>query len=349
MGEGQLRVRRRRPFAGPILGLLLGLCLAGGAGPAPRLAGLPLAGDPVGEPAPAACEPVNQVDVRGPGAGFVWLAEADLAPVARILASREAPYRDFPGLDVAGRPQGVRIVLLRDLACLAELGLGRPGADWVAGVADSGAGVAAVRVERAGASIPAVATVLRHELAHLALDRATAGRAPRWLHEGYAQLASGSWEWDEAWRLRWTFLRGSGERLRGVSLDFPRDPEGARLAYQLSYTAVQTLWDLSGERGFAAFARALAAGNTEDQAFRSVFGITESQFADRWRRRIADRYGVLYTLSRVAFLWAALSLLLVWAALRRRRIKRERMEALRAADAREAALRLDVDDPQGPF
>ena len=86
----------------------------------------------------------------------------------------------------------IRIVLVRDLACLAALGLSDPGADWVAGLAVLGERTIALRVERSGASIPAVAAVLRHELAHVALHVASAGRAPRWLQEGYAQLESGT-------------------------------------------------------------------------------------------------------------------------------------------------------------
>ena len=137
-----------------------------------------------------------------------------------------------------------------------------------------------------------------------------------------------------------------------IDLRFPRDPAGAQLAYQLSYTAVQELWDLSGERGFAAFMHAVAEGQTTDGAFRSVFGITEGQFADRWQETVASRYGFLYTLSRTAFVWTGITLLLLWAGLRRRKIKRERLAELVEADRREAAiaaaLGLDVDGDIDP-
>ncbi|MDQ4080667.1 MAG: hypothetical protein M3125_07890, partial [Gemmatimonadota bacterium] len=35
--------------------------------------------------------------------------------------------------------------------------------------------------------------VLRHELAHLALDEALGDLPPRWFHEGYASVAAGEW------------------------------------------------------------------------------------------------------------------------------------------------------------
>lgn len=280
-------------------------------------------------------EPVAPAERAVPD--LVWSAELDLAPVARILAGREAIYRPFPGLP-GYAPEGTRIVLLRDLACLQRLGVADPGADWVAGLALLDRNLVALRVERAGADVGAVATVLRHELAHLALGRASRGRAPRWLHEGYAQFASGSWNWSEAWQLRWTFLRGSGERLRRMELDVPRDPGGARMAYMLSYTAVQELWSIAGEAGFTAFVAALGEGRTEEDAFRRVFGITEGDFVERWREGVAGRYGLLYTLSRAAVAWTLITVLLIWAGWRRRRYKRERMEELREADRREAEL-----------
>ncbi len=287
------------------------------------------------------CAPTEPVPGANTRVGHTWIAETDLSAVARLLSERDGIFRPFPGL--AGASQSgrapadgpIRIVLVRDLACLAALGLSDPGADWVAGLAVLGERTIALRVERSGASIPAVAAVLRHELAHVALHVASAGRAPRWLQEGYAQLESGTWDWSEAWRLRWTFLRGSGERLQEIRLAFPRDPDGARLAYQLSYTAVQTLWELSGERGFSGFVAELAEGATTDQAFRAVFGITEGQFAERWQQSVEGRYGLLYTLSRAGAFSALISIPLLWASLRRRRIRRERMEQLRESDRRD--------------
>jgi len=301
------------------------------------------------------CPALEAVNVTGVAAAYSWLAETDLVPAARLLADRTPTFRPFPGLPPEDGPPTarVRIVLVRDLSCLSQVGVDAPAVDWVAGVAHFGQALIGLRVEHAGAAIPELATVLRHELAHLALGRVSEGRAPRWLQEGYAQYVTGSWNWEEAWRLRWTFMRGSGERLERIELRFPRDPAGAQIAYQLSYTAVQELWDLSGERGFSAFIRALAGGESTDQAFRSVFGITEGQFADRWQDTVTNRYGFLYTLSRTAVLWTGITLLLFWAGLRRRKIKRERMAKLVEADRREAAiaaaLGLDVDGDIDPI
>jgi hypothetical protein len=274
------------------------------------------------------------VAVSGPAAAYRWEAEPDLVPTARLLAAREGIFAPFPGLGPSPGGEPFTVVLVRDLACLEPWGVANPGVDWVAGLASYRERVAAVRVEHAAPRVAEVATVLRHELAHLALAAATGDRAPRWLQEGYAQRVTGAWNWDEAWRLRWTFLR-SGARLRTLSLRFPADPQGASLAYQLSYTAVDALWDLAGERGFEAFVRRLGEGESTEGAFRLVFGITESGFEERWTSRVKSRYGLLYTITRTAFFWLGLAVLVIWAHRRRRRAQRERIEAMRAAEAGE--------------
>lgn len=293
----------------------------------------------------AGCPRPIPVEVDGPGGGYAWRAEPRLASVARVLGRHEPAYAEMPGIGpppVAAGDEPVRIYLLSDLACLRALELPDPGADWVAGVASRDAGFVALRVDGPQDPISSLRVVLRHELAHLALDRATDGRAPRWLHEGYAQLASGAWDWQQAWRLRWVFLRGGGERLRRLSLRFPSDPQGARLAYQLSYTAVQELYSLAGVRGLRAYFAALRDGATPDGAFRRVFGITQAQFEDRWRRTVQGRYGLLYTLTRAGLFWAAVSILVIWVAWRRRRRDREKLEALREEDRREEEARRRV-------
>lgn len=266
---------------------------------------------------------------------IAWWADPGLEGLARLLAAHEPAFSPLPGIGPFQPPGGMRILLLRDLTCLSDLGIAAPRPDWVAGVASAAEGFVAIRADGPRDRISSLRAVLRHELAHIALERSTGGRAPRWLHEGYAQLAAGAWDWQQAWRLRWTFLRGGGERLRRISLVFPRDPEGARLAYLLSYTAVQEIVSISGEPGLRAFLTGLHEGQTSDQAFRRVFGLTESQFEERWESSVRARYGLLYTLSRAGAFWLFVSILVVWVASRRRRRDRERLEAMRAAEARE--------------
>jgi hypothetical protein len=261
------------------------------------------------------CPEPKSVDLEPPRAGIAWWAEPGLEGLARVLSGHAPAFAPFPGIGPLDPPEGMRILMLRDLGCLADLGVSAPQPDWVAGLASAAGGFVALRADGSR-------------------DRISSLRA---LHEGYAQLAAGAWDWQQAWRLRWTFLRGGSDRLRRISLVFPRDPEGARIAYLLSYTAVQELGSISGEAGLRAFLVGLGSGENTDQAFRRVFGLTESQFEERWESSVRARYGLLYTLSRAGVFWLFLSVLVVWVASRRRRHNRERLEAMREAEAREDA------------
>lgn len=280
------------------------------------------------------------VSLEAPGNPLAWRAEPDLAPIARALAENRALLAPLPGIgdpgpvlaEAYGRPT---VWVLGDLACIEAHGLAPAQPDWVAGLASGRAGYMALRAEAEG--VGSLPTVFRHELAHLALHAATDGRASRWLQEGYAQYASGSWNWQQAWRIRFTLLVRGGDVLEGLTLGFPRDAEGARLAYLLSYTAVHELANLGGERGLATFFRALREGATTDEALREVFGLTLAGFEERWRERVETRYGWLYLISRASVFWVAVTLLLIWMGWRRRRRDRRRMEELREAERREAS------------
>lgn len=278
------------------------------------------------------------VEVETLGTPFSWRAEPQLAGTARLLAGEAASRAPLPGI---GDPTGVlpappTIWVLEELDCLARHGLSGTQPDWVAGVASSAGGFVALRAG-GDRGLPSLRSVLRHELAHLALAAVTEDRAPRWLHEGYAQYASGSWDWREAWRLRFVLLVDRDDLLSSLSSSFPRDPERARIAYLLSYTAVRELAALAGEGALAAFFEALGRGEGTDGSLRLVYGLTLDRFEERWRERVKARYGWLYLLSRISVFWLALTLLLVWVGRRRRLHNRRRMEALREAERGEEA------------
>lgn len=297
------------------------------ARPRPGRAGSAPGADPTGR---AAAPP----EVR-------WRAGPGLESLARALAGDSALFAPLPGIGdpAAILEDTITIYLVRDLDSLSA-----PGSvvreEWVAGFADSDRGIIGVRAAEAEGGIGAIRSVLRHELAHLALARATGGRAPRWLHEGYAQLVSGSWDAGEAWRLRMYFLRTGGGTLDRLTVSFPRREQPARTAYLLSYTAVQELYRRGGAPGLRRFFERLDRGATVDAALREVYGVTLAQFEDQWRETVSDRYGWLYLVSRATFFWTAIAVavLVIWWIRRRR--DRQRMEELRREERQEAIRRL---------
>ncbi|MFQ5888445.1 MAG: peptidase MA family metallohydrolase [Gemmatimonadota bacterium] len=344
-----------RALLGVMAGALLGVPWAFLGVPAAARIG----GSELSSAGPLARSPAGALQGSHPPGPVRWHAGEDLARLAERIAADPAVWRPMPGIGPAvPGDDTVDVWLVRELAGLEGIGLGRS-ERWVAGVADPATGRIALRAGRELASVPDLRRVLRHELAHLSLHGATRGNYPRWLSEGYAQYAAGEWRRDEAWRLRFAFLRGGAESLRRISLRFQGSADEARLGYLLSYTAVHRLLEYGGEGGLRALFARLKEGDDIDRALRVVYGVTEEQFERAWRKRVLDRFGWLYVLSRASLFWLAIALFVMWLALRRARRDRDRLEELRATERFEAeadatqeleveigAVRAGVDPPR---
>jgi len=262
-------------------------------------------------------------------------AAPGLERLARRLATDSAVTAPMPGIGppLSVLPSPPDLWVVRDLSRVPGAAEIEP--DWVAGLAIPSRNVMAVRVGGTSEGRPeALARTARHELAHLALGRATGGRAPRWLQEGYAQLAAGDWDWGQAWRLRLIFLRRGGEVLGDLDAAFRGREDEARMAYLLSYTAVHRLLGMSGPGGLRALFSRLRGGTSFDEALRRVYGITEGQFVEAWRKSVRNRYGWLFFLSRASLFWIAVTMLLLVVGWRRRRHDRRRWEELREEERR---------------
>jgi hypothetical protein len=290
---------------------------------------------------------------RGVGQGadsVVVHAGPGLERVAAALARDSAVLAPMPGIGppLAVLPASPTLWVVRDLGDVP----GAPGVepDWVAGLALPDRHILAVRAAGAGAGrLGSLRSTTRHELAHLALHAVTGGRAPRWLQEGYAQLAASDWDWGQAWRLRVAILRQGTDALSDLDASLRGGEDRARLAYLLSYTAVHRLVEMGGPGALRALFDRLRAGDSMDAALRSVYGVTEAQFIRRWEAGVRDRYGWLFLLSRASLFWIAIAVLLLLVGWRRRRYDRQRMERLRRQEAAsEARERWAGDEGQGP-
>lgn len=299
--------------------------------------------------------------LRGPD--VTVRAVEGLGPLAEEVGLDARPWTGFPGIAdslLAGR--AVTVWFVRDAATLDSLGLG-PQEPWVAGVADPARGLVALRVDGPQRNLGPLRSVYRHEAAHVALHAATGGRASRWMQEGYAQMASGTWDWRQGWRLQFLLMRGGHAVLSDLDRRFRAglDPENS---YILAYTAVAALRDIGGEPGLRGLFGRLREGESFDAALRDVYGITEGQFEERWRKRVLDQYGWLYLASRTAVVWLAVTLLIIGLGIARVRRDRRRLAEMkererRDAEALEQALRRfysrpgterpDVDGPPNVF
>ena len=260
----------------------------------------------------------------------ISFVSADSIKAVQVLRTLEGAT-PLPGLP-AGVPSGVLLVLASDEAQFARL-TGGAAPDWGAGVAMP---IQSAIVIPAYASARGTgwsdARILRHEWAHVGLHQYLEGlRLPRWFSEGYAQWASGGWDWSEGWKLRIALARG-GSPLDSLTFSWPRDESRARTAYLLSATTVEYLVVEGGPRALEVLLRRWKDDGNFERAFRATFGTTTGQFEEDWRRYVEDRYGWLFVLSHSAVFWMFLSLLLVAMVGIRRRAGRERMARLRAAD-----------------
>jgi hypothetical protein len=75
--------------------------------------------------------------------------------------------------------------------------------------------------------------------------------------------------------------------------------------------------------------RSLGEGDSQDLAWRRVYGLTQEQFERRWRSTVMDRYGWLYLLTRAALFWLLITVLVLVVGVRRVRRDRRRLEAMR--------------------
>lgn len=127
----------------------------------------------------------------------------------------------------------------------------------------------------------------RHQLAHLALSDAAAGRPlPRWLQEGFAVYSSG-----ESTVARAQILWTAHVRKNLVSFSaletFPSDPAAARVAWAESADFVRYL-DRDTTRFAAAIARA-RTGDPLDRALADAYGADLRSLEHAWRDDLGTR------------------------------------------------------------
>jgi len=278
--------------------------------------------------------PPNQEELRSGALVFrYWRGEA---AAAAALADAMAAAPSLPGLPEDILAYGEIIIYLApDRAIFDSIAPGVP--DWSGGIAfpQGDRIVLPLFAPRAG-GLP-LATVLRHELAHVALSRYLGRRVSRWFHEGYAQLAAGSWGAGDAWTLRFAMLMGELPSLESLTLDFRGRRVKADHAYLLSYTAVEYLYRLGGPKGFRLLLERWRDVGDLDRAMRHTYGLTQTQFERMWRKEVGRRYNWLLVLTQTAMYWTVLTILLLVLGYWKKRRDRRKLAALEAAVALAAA------------
>lgn len=267
------------------------------------------------------------------GVRFVYWPET--RALADALARGSALSTPLPGMpaDVLAHGREVVVYITPDERRFQQMTQGRA-PEWGAGVAFPDVGVIVLPGYGRGRGAPnELPRLLRHELAHVALQRRLGNaRVPRWFTEGYAVWSAHELDADAGWLLRLAFVFNRAPPLDSLELRWPAESQDARVAYLLSATAVQYLYGLASPAYFVRFLDTWATTGRLETALRSTYLLSSPQFERLWRREVRSSYGWLMFLTQGVVLGLFFTMfVLVLFSIRRRRDRR-RLAALRAAE-----------------
>jgi hypothetical protein len=146
---------------------------------------------------------------------------------------------------------------------------------WATGLFD---GKIRLPVGRLRPSAHELERLVAHEYAHAAIHDLARGRAPRWLHEGLAQVLEGA--------TADPILRApSGLTLAGVeALAADQDPLRARAGYDIAFWIVRDLIERGGMESVRELLARLGAGEPMADAMPRVYGLRLTELESQWRR-----------------------------------------------------------------
>jgi tetratricopeptide (TPR) repeat protein len=200
-----------------------------------------------------------------------WRAASD-ADARRALLAGLTAARERVVAQLGEAPRERLTVILYDAAQFQEVARVH---GWVTGLFDG-----KIRLPAGGALPPRreLERILVHEYAHATIHDLARGRAPRWLHEGLAQVLEGATP-DPMLRVpgRPT-LAGLEELLSDA------DPARARTGYEVALWVVQDLLARGGTPAMRRLMARLGGGETIVTAVAAVYALPLTELEHQWRR-----------------------------------------------------------------
>ncbi len=221
---------------------------------------------------------------------------------------------------------------------------------WAAGVAHPESGEIVIAQHAPDGSLTDLDSLMRHEMAHVALYRATGGqKLPQWFHEGVAESFG-----NEIDLMRSQILAGAvyGPGVPALG-DLEANFHGADpIAVTVSYAAARDFVNyVRGRDGEGSDLRQvlseLRRGVNFEAAWVKAYGRSLGELDSEWRTGLSGRFVWFPVISAGGLPLAALSPLMVIAAVRRRRQLREGWQRLAREDAAERAEFADLLRPPG--
>lgn len=139
---------------------------------------------------------------------------------------------------------------------------------------------------------PALARVLKHEVAHSFIEQAARGRCPQWLNEGIAQLLEPRTLGSKGSRLARLYQERRQIPLQSLESSFSgySDSE-ARLVYDQALAAAEYVRDTYGAGELRQLLTRLGEGGSVEGALRSTIHADYARLEEEITRYLAARYG----------------------------------------------------------
>lgn len=250
--------------------------------------------------------------------------------LAASLAEHALRTDSFPGLP---RPrQRVVIAIAPDRRRFRDW-VGDVVPEWGSAVAFPESRRIVIQGRGAGSDAGDPLTVLRHELAHLALYEHLGDLPPRWFDEGYASYAAAEWGREEVLATNVALALRGMPTLDELDASFGRGTTAAQSAYALAHRAVAELAQASPSAGLSLLFRYWRDSRSFERALRQAYGMTSADFEKSWRRNTRRQYGALALASNMTLGALLMLAILTPLYLARRRRDRQRLERMRQADA----------------
>ncbi|MCA9709570.1 MAG: hypothetical protein KDK70_27275 [Myxococcales bacterium] len=260
--------------------------------------------------------------------------EPALAEQAAMLAANAPRWWAEIEEEIAGDVDDtVEIVFVDHSGRVAEAS-GMP--HWVAGVAHPPTGEIIIARHAPDGSPTNLEELLRHEMVHVILHRATDGaEVPRWFHEGMAESFNGTLSLGRTQTLAAAVFGPGVPRLDRLEQSFHvGDGPQVAVAYAASRDLVEFLrgYDASGVR-LRQVMTELRSGHRFEVAFIHAYGRGLGELVGQWRAGLPGRF-IWYPLlasGGLPFILVAPLVVVAW--IRRRRKVRLGMERLEREDA----------------
>jgi hypothetical protein len=235
----------------------------------------------------------------------------------------------------------VRVYVARtpgEMAALAPEGAPFP--EYASGVAYSQLGLILLTIAPVTANAHHdLAQIFRHELAHVALHDAVAGRPiPRWFNEGFAVYASGE---SSLIRLQTLWTATLADRLlplQDLERLFPADTTDVSIAYAEAADVLRFLVRRQDRHRFANMIGRVRTGQDFERALQDAYGTDLRTLEFDWREDVGKRYSFWPVLVSGTVVWVSIFGLFLAGWRRRRQRDQETMARWAREEAAEEEL-----------